>query len=491
MKKFAIFAVAIAAILLLLPPVVGSQAESRIEASLANSNEMTGGYVAVSLEDYEKGWFSSSGKLRFRLTDAYIEANPLFQADTPEGRPLADAFGEGLTQAITVNHGPLLFGESQGVGLGEVISTWDGGDEPELKSLLAKTGNDYFLRSRMTIGLTGMGDLHLDAPAFTVRDVDDDVEEIVFAGASASGSIDMSDTHVVLSGQMNGFSVTGGDGEAVVERMRMDLDVRYPESDPYGLGSAEVIMDRIVALSADATAIDLKQAKIGYSSKKDDNGKVHVDITYAIGGVSAPGLDLEDLQVSFTMEQLDPGALSAMQRLSDDMMPADPAGADPLAAMAAFNDPIYDLLAGGMGMRFDPMRFTYDDQAFDARLNIQTKSGNLPPKDAFSLDNPLIFMNLFAVDADLSLDKNLALLLAIPQLKEQLAAGIPEGTDMDDAELEDMAKAQAPMMLAAMVAQGYIRDEGANYSVSASFDNGALTVNGNPIPLGALMGAGG
>ena len=62
---------------------------------------------------------------------------------------------------------------------------------------------------------------------------------------------------------------------------------------------------------------------------------------------------------------------------------------------------------------------------------------------------------------------------------------------MDDAELEDMAKAQAPMMLAAMVAQGYIRDEGANYSVSASFDNGALTVNGNPIPLGALMGAGG
>ncbi len=491
MKKIVIFMLIGVVVLLALPPVVGGQAERRINASLANANETTGAYMAVTLEDYEKGWFSSTGKLRFRLTDAYIEANPLFQAQAPDGRPVADVFAEGLTQDIVVNHGPILLGDNTGLGIGEVISIWDGGDEPELQALLAKTGNDFFLRSQMTIGLAGMGDLRLDAPAFTVRDVGNDIQEIVFAGAGASGSIDLADTHVVLTGQMNGFSVTGMDGEAVIERLRVDLDVSYPESDPYGLGTAEIVMDRIVGISADQTAIDLKQAKIGYSSTKDADGKVDVDMTYAIGGVSGPGLDIADMQVTFAMNQLDPNALSTLQALSNEMMPAGTDGADPLATMSALNDPIYDLLAGGMGMRFDPMRFTYDDQAFDARLDIQTKSGNLPPKNAFTLDNPLIFLNLFAVDADLSLHKDLALLLAIPQVKQQLAAGIPEGTEIDDAQLEDMARSQAPMMLAAMVAQGFIRDEGTNYGVSANYDNGALTVNGKPISLGALLGAGG
>ena len=76
----------------------------------------------------------------------------------------------------------------------------------------------------------------------------------------------------------------------------------------------------------------------------------------------------------------------------------------------------------------------------------------------------------------------------MPQLKEQLIAGVPEGTEISETELEDMARAQAPMMLGAMVGQGFIRDEGTTYRVSASYDNGALTVNGTPMPLGALMG---
>ncbi len=485
MKKIVIIAMIIGAVLLLLPPVVGSQAQSRIEASAAAWSEVSGGYLEVAVEDYDKGWFASSAKLRFRFTDAYIEANPLFQADTADGRPLAEIFAEGLTQDIDIAHGPIILGQHTGLGLGEVVSIWDGGDEPELKRLLEQTGNDYFVRSAVTLGLTGAGDIVVDAPPFTLQAPADDVEQIVFAGAEATGTVDVATSHIVMTGQMNGFSVTGSDGEAVVERTRIDIDMAYPETDPYGLGGGEVVIDRIVALSESQTAIDLQQAKFGFNSNKDDDNKVSMDITYAVDAIKGADMDLKDLNITFGMGQLDAGALREIQTLSAG---ATPEASDPLAVMNVYREPIYDLLAGGMTMHFDPLRFNYDSQAFDAKLNVATKPGNLPEKAAFTLDNPLIFMNLFAITADLSINKNLAMELAVPQLKEQLAAGVPEGTEVSDTELEDMARAQAPMMLGALVGQGLIVDEGANYRVSATYDNGALMVNGTPMPLGALMG---
>ena len=487
MKKVVIFAVIVGAILLLLPPVVGSQAQSRIEASAAEWSELSGGYLEIAVEDYDKGWFASTAKLRFRFTDAYIEANPLFQADTPDGRPLADVFAEGLTQDLEIAHGPILLGDNTGFGLGEVVTVWDGGDEPELKRLLEQTGNDYFLRSAVTLGMTGSGDIVVDAPPFTLQAPADDVEQVVFAGAEATGTVDVATSHIVMTGQMNGFSVVSADGEAVVERTRIDFDMQYPETDPYGLGGGEVVIDRIVALSESQTAIDLQQAKFGFNSNKGDDDKVSMDVTYAINAIKGSDVDLKDLNITFGMGQLDAGALREMQALSATATP-DPT--DPLAAMNIYREPIYDLLAGGMTMHFDPLRFNYDSQAFKAKLNVATKPGNLPEKAAFTLDNPLIFMNLFAITADLSIDKNLAMELAIPQLKEQLAAGVPEGTEVSDVELEDMARAQAPMMLGALVGQGLILEEGANYRVSATYDNGALMVNGTPMPLGALMSGG-
>ena len=58
---------------------------------------------------------------------------------------------------------------------------------------------------------------------------------------------------------------------------------------------------------------------------------------------------------------------------------------------------------------------------------------------------------------------------------------------VNDAELEEMARVQAPMMIGALVGQGILREEGNNYVVQASYDNGALLVNDNPFPLGAML----
>lgn len=196
---------------------------------------------------------------------------------------------------------------------------------------------------------------------------------------------------------------------------------------------------------------------------------------------------MENLELGFVLQEINAATLIKMQELGNNM-PADPNDAD--ALMALFTEPTYDMLAGGVVAKLEPVRFSYNNQPFDADMTIRAKPANLPPKNAFTLDNPLIFMNLFAVDANLTVDSAMAIEMAIPQVKQQLLAGVPEGTEVDEAQLDDMARAQAPMMMGALVGQGILRQEGSNYVMNAQYDNGALLVNGNPMPLGQMLGGG-
>ena len=86
------------------------------------------------------------------------------------------------------------------------------------------------------------------------------------------------------------------------------------------------------------------------------------------------------------------------------------------------------------------------------------------------------------------MNKDLAATLAAPQIKSQLAAGVPADQEVTPEQLDQMAQAQAPMMLAGFVQQGFLTESPQGYQLKASYDNGALTLNGNPFPLGALMG---
>lgn len=357
-----------------------------------------------------------------------------------------------------------------------------------MAAVLAKTGNDYFLRSSMIFGFTGVGDISVDAPPFQIDKSDDQFASVTFAGATASGNLDLADLHTVIEGQVNGLSFTGDLGEAVIEGISFSGDMAYPESHPYGTGHGEMIFDRFVAISEDQTSLDLSNAKVAFASMKNDSNKVDLSVTYAVEVFNAPDTRLRDAQLTFTLADLDPDTLITLQGLGNTLVP-DPN--DPAQMIMQLTGPVYDLVAGGASVSVDPVRFIYNDQPFHAAVKMQSKPTSLPAKDAFTLDNPMLLMNLFVIDAELSIDAALALEVVIPQLKQQLAAGVPVGTEVTDAELEDMARAQAPMVLGTLIGQGILRQEGSNYVVKASFDGGELSVNGNPFPLGAVLGQGG
>ena len=111
MKKIIIAVIVIGAILLLLPPVVGGQARAQLESGIDAWNLQTGGYAKFAVEDYNEGWFASSAKVRFRLTEEFLDSSPELR-DDPEFAALMQPFIEGTTQTIHITHGPVILGEN-------------------------------------------------------------------------------------------------------------------------------------------------------------------------------------------------------------------------------------------------------------------------------------------------------------------------------------------------------------------------------------------
>ena len=97
-----------------------------------------------------------------------------------------------------------------------------------------------------------------------------------------------------------------------------------------------------------------------------------------------------------------------------------------------------------------------------------------------TFDNPLLLVSLVNADANVRVSKALAAKLA--KLAAQMQIG-NDGTVPPD-QLEYMAEAQSGLMLTMLVGQGVLLDDGDGYRSSLQFADGALTLNGKPLPFG-------
>jgi uncharacterized protein YdgA (DUF945 family) len=97
-----------------------------------------------------------------------------------------------------------------------------------------------------------------------------------------------------------------------------------------------------------------------------------------------------------------------------------------------------------------------------------------------NLDNPLLVLGLVNASADLRLSKALAQRLATLAAETQLGA---DGSLPPD-ELRYLAEGQSSFMLTMLLSQGLLAEDGDDYATALTYADGALTVNGNPLPFG-------
>ena len=63
MKKLTVIFILLASLFLLAPPLVGMQAHSQLERSILRAGSQSGASIDISLEDYERNWFSMNSRI--------------------------------------------------------------------------------------------------------------------------------------------------------------------------------------------------------------------------------------------------------------------------------------------------------------------------------------------------------------------------------------------------------------------------------------------
>ena len=249
------------------------------------------------------------------------------------------------------------------------------------------------------------------------------------------------------------------------------------------LGTIELLIARVTMLDATvSTGPVFDASNLHFSSNfgLDDGTLANGQATYAIESfIAGPDMQIRDASIGLILRNLDADALEAYGAAAQ--RSAATAGlANPDQLFVDIAPAVERLLAAQPSIVLDPVRFTLNDEIFDARIQFDTKASALPPAGALDLRDPTFWFALLDVAATANVSKNLARSLAVQAMTLQFAANQTVPPD----QIHYMAEAQAGLILATLVGQGILTENGDNYSTELGFTDRGLSVNGNPLPFG-------
>src|SRR5690606_2175814 len=141
------------------------------------------------------------------------------------------------------------------------------------------------------------------------------------------------------------------------------------------------------------------------------------------------------------------------------------------------------LLAEGPAASIDALRFNIDGEAFEASARAAADPAALPP-GAADIRDAALWTAVLDGRAEITIAKPLAERIAIAIARSQIGGRIMAGESMPGQSIEALARVQAGLAIGMLSAQGLLEDAGDLYRVVLQLEDGSLTINGQPLPLG-------
>lgn len=439
-KGFVALLLILALVVLVSPGIIGRLAEQSVDENFERA-AFDSGEVIVTSTGFDGGWFTSAGQHRVELRqgELYYMLLASFENLTIDSVPMLlidTRLDHGLVPVSSMSreNGSLM------PGLGSAVSTLsielaDGSVVPLPGTLYSTVGLMGELRSRFELAPEG-----LDAGGARIN----------WGGANFLLTSDPRSGDLSIDGALSSLSVEADEESVTVGKIGVDFDLAQ-SGFGYLVGPAKFTLDSVAVVGAE------ESVTVGPfymdSSSNIDNGRLDADLTLRIenapmpiGGMPGSG----GLQVVARLENVDAAALGKLKHSIEAMRNAD----YEQMAMIDIESDMMRLLASGMTLHFD-------------QLDIASPLGQITSRFSASLDKSAADDFSWA-SALLALDASVD--LSLP------------------AELVDMATKSNPDLHAA-IGLGFLRKQGDDYVMKATFKKGLLNVNGAPmqIPLTGLQ----
>jgi uncharacterized protein YdgA (DUF945 family) len=462
MNKVAIAAAALLVIVLLaLPGLVGSITEANVRERIEIIDASAG--AAAELTSYERGWFRSTARIALRAD--YADQLAATGADL-------GVLG-GLPIVVELAHGPVAALDGVYFGWSKVVARPDV-EAVEIAELTQTLGVPYLFEFRGRTPYLGGLAFDADAPAFEVP-----VGEalMAFSGGTVAGKF--AGIRLEADAQVDSLDLTSTTGTFALRGLVASADNEL-RSEYVMPGEASFSIASVSAAPAQGAAPIFETLNLRMVSDVDIDAAgelLEMRVNYDVDSVRIAENELTAGSVGVTVRDLEVAAVEAYSALASE---AAAAGADPATLTASLGPHLERALKRGPSMTLDPIRFRYDGEPFEGRVEVTTNPSRLPPAGTLTLDNPLLLLGVVNANADLRLSKTLAGQLATLGARMQL------GNDptIPPEQLDYMVEAQSGLMLTMLVGQGVLIEEGDGYRTAFDYTDGSMTLNGNPLPFG-------
>jgi len=421
-KSFVALLIVLALVVLISPGIIGRLAEKSVDDSLdwaVSENDD----VVVTSTGYKRGWFTSAGQHRIELREGDLR-NMLFGA--------VDAAGADSLPALIIDtrldHGLIpvsSMARDHGTlipGLGSAISTL---------SIELTDGSVVDLPGTIfsNVGLTGelKSNFVLEPGGIDADGVRLDWGQADFMITSnpASGNIG-------INGKLGSLAVASGGQTVIVDTLELAVD---HTTTPFGftVGPARITVKSFATITA-ADTTTVGPIFMDSDSEIDDD-RLDADVTFRIENAPMQDLGSATVEIVVRFENVDAIALARLQRNSN-------------AGIVDIERDLQNVLASGLELHIDQLDFELPMGKITSRLQAVVSES-----DARSFT---------WASAMLSLDASADITLPVDFVDRM--------TELDS-------------NMHAVIAMGFLRKKGEYYTMQATFKQGALTVNGAPMPI--------
>jgi len=230
------------------------------------------------------------------------------------------------------------------------------------------------------------------------------------------------------------------------------------------------------------------------STSRFDGAMLHYDQGITFNGLTVDGETFGPLELEMEAKNLDGQVLSAFQQQMLDFYASD-AFNDPeqLAAqlLPMYSELMIGLLPGEPEMKIRRFHLTTPMGVADGSFNLRVSA--LPAEAVEQLrQNPLAalqYVQYLDSALDLVADETLVRSALSATMESQVKNQIEQARqanpelEIDESQLAQMVEQQLNMQLEMLVAQNFIERDGNRLKSHATFSDGELMVNGNPLPL--------
>ena len=454
MKRIVIVVVVLVVVLAAaLPPLFGARARSLIEDELAAVGESLAPYVKVevSFDDWDVGWYSSTASVS--LAVAFDAESMALDAQ------VADTLSTTIPNSVTLYHGPILARPSPGLGWGSVEFVIDPTVLPELREFEEATGMDYFARLGVLVGFGQGLSMGMDMPEFeyATEEVSTGGYEIDFGGVETTARFGGGGETIDLDGRFGGVNVTSADplsswqlawGRTTWTGSAWKDD-RLPSM---WLGGGKTDVSRVMFSTGGGPEIvyEVTDMRLEGGNRIEGDFLVGTNL-YEAREVRIMNMVLQDLVADVAVRY----GLDGLARLMD---VAYLESLDPERQMEI----VTDLVQERIDFAINRLGLRHEDRRALASLTIEFRGDELP--DGFEFGPGTDYMALLPLvtaNLDLSFHKDLLGGLGIGQV---------------DGVVRMLAR------------EGIVLESGDDYTLDVGFENGGLTVNGDPFEPLQLLG---